>query len=102
MLCTALSVPGLGPPDPGLVSSALSQQQQLLLADAPEPQVPVSLLGNIFPGYMELHVGLAAPPSDVLELQEWAVVGSWGRKMHLSQSCVRPCCQPVGRECELA
>lgn len=51
---------------------------------------------------MELHVGLAGPDSDVLELQECAVVGSWGRKMHLSQSYVKPYCLPVGQGCDVA
>jgi len=63
VLCAALSVPGLGPPDPGLVSPALPQQE-LLLADASEPQVP------IVPGCMELCAGLAGPGNDFLELQE--------------------------------
>lgn len=45
-------------------------QQQLLLADACEPQVPIALLGNILPGCTELCAHLAGPHSDFLELQE--------------------------------
>lgn len=69
LLCTALSVPGLGPPDPGLVSPTFPQQQ-LLLTDAFEPQVPIVLLGNILSGCTELCAHLAGPHSDFLELQE--------------------------------
>lgn len=67
MLCTALSVPGLGPPDIELVGSTLPQWW-LLLADASETQAPIALLVNIFPGHVELCVGLAGPHSDFVEL----------------------------------
>lgn len=104
MLRGALSVPGLGLPDPGLVSP-IHPQQQLLLADASEPQVPTVLLGNMLPGCMEVHAGLVGPCNDFLELQEagqvlWGGTGgrdasSWetGAQSSIRQQALLPACR---------
>lgn len=70
-------MPGQRLPVPRLVSPT-RPQQQLLLADASKPPVPIALLGNMLPGCMELHAGFAGPCNDFLELQEAGQVLWWG------------------------